>query len=84
VARQLWDVWSQKSDKYDPDDCDRTWDSFKDSPGGEAITLASIFFHARNLGWTDDVQPMSREVEVLNSTHFVAVEGAKTWVFKED
>ncbi len=84
VARQLWGVWSQKSDKYDPDDCDRTWDSFKDSPGGEAITLASIFFHARNLGWTDDVQPMSREVEVLNSTHFVAVAGAKTWVFKED
>ena len=27
---------------------------------------------------------MPKEVEELNATHFVATEGSKTWVFKED
>jgi len=84
AGRQLWEEWSQKSEKYDPDDCDRTWGSFKDRPDGDAITLGSIFFHAKSHGWADDAPAMSKEVEELNATHFVAVEGAKTWVFKED
>ena len=84
IAWQLWEEWSRKSDKYDPDDCDRTWNSFKDSPDGDAITLGSIFFHAKNHGWADDAPAMPKEVEELQAAHFVAVEGAKTWVFKED
>ncbi|MBW7832112.1 MAG: PriCT-2 domain-containing protein [Simplicispira suum] len=84
IAWQLWEEWSRKSDKYDPDDCNRTWNSFKDSPDGDAITLGSIFFHAKSHGWAEDAPAMPKEVEELQATHFVAVEGAKTWVFKED
>ena len=46
-ARGLWDEWSQKSDKYDPKDQDRTWKSF--NPNN--ITIASIFHEAKQAGW---------------------------------
>lgn len=49
---ELWDEWSQKSDKYDPQGTTRKWRSFK--PG--AIQIESIFFAAQALGW---VNPMS-------------------------
>lgn len=48
----LWDEWSQKSDKYDPQGVTRKWRSFK--PG--AIQIESIFFAAQANGW---VNPMS-------------------------
>lgn len=84
AARQLWEDWSKKSDKYDSDECDRAWSSFKDQPDDAAITLGSIYYHAKIHGWTDDAPAMPKEVEQLNATHFVAVAGGKTWVFKED
>lgn len=84
VAWQLWEEWSKKSAKYDPGDCDSTWNSIKDHPEGDAITLGSVFHYAKSHGWADEVPPMPKEVEELNATHFVATEGSKTWVFKED
>jgi hypothetical protein len=47
--RDVWDAWSQTSDKFDQGDQDRTWDRFKDRPGG--ITAGTIFHEARMRGW---------------------------------
>lgn len=43
----LWDEWSQKSSKYDPQAVTRKWRSFK----GGAFQLESIFFVAQERGW---------------------------------
>lgn len=43
----LWDAWSQKSSKYDPQAVTRKWRSFK----GGAFQLESIFFVAQERGW---------------------------------
>ena len=48
----LWDQWSQRSKKYDPQAMTRKWRSFK--PGKAQIE--SIFFTAQQLGW---INPMS-------------------------
>jgi hypothetical protein len=50
----LWDEWSQKSAKYDPQAVTKKWRSFK--PGH--YQLESIFFAAQNIGW---VNPASVE-----------------------
>lgn len=46
---ELWDKWSEKSEKYEIDDQEKKWDSFK--PTGD-ITIASIFDLAKKAGWT--------------------------------
>ena len=46
---KLWDEWSQKSSKYDPQSVTRKWRSFK----GGAYQLESIFFAAQNAGWVN-------------------------------
>ena len=43
---ELWDNWSKGSDKYDSDDCVRTWDSLN----GTGITIGTLFFHAQRNG----------------------------------
>jgi hypothetical protein len=48
----LWDEWSQRSSKYDPQGMTRKWRSFK--PG--AARIESIFFAAQQAGW---LNPMS-------------------------
>jgi hypothetical protein len=47
--RDVWDAWSQTSDKFDQGDQDSTWDHFKDRPGG--ITAGTIFHEAKVRGW---------------------------------
>lgn len=51
-ARELWDAWSRASDQYDPEDQERTWNSFRvaeeDRP---LLTIASIFALAKRYGW---------------------------------
>lgn len=51
----LWTEWAQTSEKYDPADQRRTWDSFK----RDGVTLASLFGLAREHGWTPP--PRKRE-----------------------
>lgn len=43
----LWDEWSQKSSKYDPQAVTRKWRSFK----GGTFQIESIFFEAQARGW---------------------------------
>jgi len=46
--RDVWDDWSQTSDKFDPVDQDKTWNAFK---AGGGITIATVFYHAKMRGW---------------------------------
>jgi hypothetical protein len=46
-GRALWDQWSQRSNKYNERDQDRTWKSFKRN----GITIATLFHHAQQSGW---------------------------------
>ena len=46
-AFDVWDRWSQSSNKYDAVACERTWRSFRRS----GITIATVFGFARDKGW---------------------------------
>ncbi|MBI5445867.1 MAG: bifunctional DNA primase/polymerase [Deltaproteobacteria bacterium] len=47
-ALGLWAEWSQASEKYDPRDQRKTWESFR----GDGVTLSSLFGLAKEHGWT--------------------------------
>lgn len=53
-GRALWLEWSQTSDKYDPADAARTWDSFRPERTG----YQAVFAEAQRHGWAN---PASRE-----------------------
>ena len=48
-GRDLWDRWSQSSTKYDAEDLERVWKSFK----GAGTTIRTVFYHAVNAGWSE-------------------------------
>jgi Primase C terminal 2 (PriCT-2) len=52
-GREMWDRWSATSDKYDPADSDRVWDSFDESGG---ITIATLFLRAIKYGWNREAE----------------------------
>lgn len=62
----LWNEWSQKSDKYNPNDMEKRWAGFK--PRGD-LTLASIFHEAQKYGWvtTYDTNNKQQLIEVLSN-----------------
>lgn len=47
AANIVWHEWSSTSDKYDPDDAEKTWRSFKPNKIGHEAILAE----ARRRGW---------------------------------
>jgi RecA-family ATPase len=49
VGRSLWLEWSQTSEKYDPQDAARVWDSFKPEHTG----YAAVFAEAQRQGWVN-------------------------------
>ncbi|WP_186343175.1 DUF3987 domain-containing protein [Allochromatium palmeri] len=53
-GRALWLEWSQASEKFDPKDAARTWDSFKPEGTGPK----AVFAEAQRSGW---VNPAKRE-----------------------
>ncbi|MBC7621482.1 MAG: PriCT-2 domain-containing protein [Candidatus Saccharibacteria bacterium] len=81
---KLWLAWSMKSIKFDADDAEATWSSFKDQATGAVVTLGSIFYLAKENGWIDIQPDMHEKVQALDDKHFMALEGGKSWVFKED
>jgi hypothetical protein len=81
---RLWLAWSKKSAKFDEDDAEATWDSFKDQAAGAAVTLGTVFYLAKANGWVDTQRDMHDNVKALDDRHFMALEGGKSWVFKED
>ena len=45
-ARELWDTWSEQSDKFDLADQDTAWRSFA-RPHRKPVTLGTLFYLAR-------------------------------------
>lgn len=48
-GRALWIEWSQASDKFDPEDAERVWDSFTATRTG----YAAVFAKAQKAGWVN-------------------------------
>jgi len=47
MGYQLWDTWSQKSEKYNPETCFTKWQTFtEDNSNGNRITMASLYHWA--------------------------------------
>jgi phage/plasmid primase-like uncharacterized protein/KaiC/GvpD/RAD55 family RecA-like ATPase len=62
-GREIWDAWSQGADSYNAGDARDVWRSVK--PGG-GIGLGTLFFEAKQHGWSDDAPrstPSPEEVE---------------------
>lgn len=70
-AYGLWTEWSQQSDKFDPADQRRTWNSFKPS----TIHVESIFTEAAAAGW---VNPASKVAQQFDERVEQAIEDANT------
>jgi hypothetical protein len=52
VARELWDEWSQtEPGSFDAEDQDKTWEGF-DPARPNGATVKTIFFKAKEHGWT--------------------------------
>lgn len=51
---KLWDDWSQRSDKYSPDEMGKKWHSFGKS--ANPVTIGTLIHYAQAGGW---VQPVS-------------------------
>jgi hypothetical protein len=50
-GRAVFDEWSEKSEKYDAADQETTWRHLGKRDG---ITIATLFHHAKEAGWTGD------------------------------
>ena len=85
VGLAPWLDWSRTSKKFELDDALKTWASFKDQNAGAKVTLGSIFYMARELGWTDDtnVKQIPEHVARINEHYFLAPQGGKTLIFSE-
>jgi hypothetical protein len=80
-----WLDWSRRSAKFELDDALKTWASFKHQTAGAKITLGSIFYMARELGWTDDAaaSEVPQHIARINEHYFLAPQGGKTLIFHE-
>ncbi len=65
-AYGLWNEWSQQSDKYDPTDTSRVWNSFGEDRG---VTLSTLFLQAKKRGW---VEPITQPAVVQGSPAILA------------
>lgn len=54
---EIWDKWSQKSDKYDPDEMASRWKSFK----SKGVSVSTIFYLAMENGFEFDRNKISLE-----------------------
>lgn len=66
----LWVEWSATDEKYDPKDARRVWESFTQQDGG--LTLASLFYHARQANWSEQDAP-ARRYKLLTDTDLAAL-----------
>lgn len=63
-GRSIWDDWSQTSEKVDPDDQQRTWDSFGRS--GNRVTLGTLFHLAKEAGFNGPIPgPHDQELGIM-------------------
>lgn len=60
---EIWDQWSSLSDTYRAIDARDVWKSIK---AGKGITIATLFYEAKQAGWKDDTaykKPSAAEIE---------------------
>ena len=60
---EIWDQWSSLSSSYRAIDARDVWKSVK---AGKGITIASLFYDAKQAGWKDDTaykKPSAAEIE---------------------
>jgi hypothetical protein len=60
----LWDEWSRKSPKHDPNFTRKTWKSFKQDGG---INVGTLFFAARQNGWRKNQKTDTRPTIVVKT-----------------
>jgi Family of unknown function (DUF5906)/Primase C terminal 2 (PriCT-2) len=80
-AWQIWDTWSQKSAKYDPDEQIKAWESFgRPDYKGPVATLGTIFHLGKQYGYepTEEPLPEAEEpaqlkniIDQINEKHFL-------------
>lgn len=63
-AFDLWDQWSQKSDKYDPVITFRKWVSFRNK-GLSGVTKATIFQMAQDAGWENPAKKKPEPIDKI-------------------
>lgn len=51
---ELWTTWAKQSDKFDPDEHHKRWQSFARSDG-QRVTLASLAYIAKGNGWREEI-----------------------------
>ena len=72
---EAWDEWSQKDDRYKPDDCFKRWDGFN----GGGITGATITHLAKQGGWMPAPKlPKSSTERVISFDEDLIVSDLKT------
>jgi hypothetical protein len=57
TGRGIWLAWSATSEKFDPQDAVRVWDSFR----GEGVTIKTVFAEASRAGW---INPRANVVRI--------------------
>jgi Bifunctional DNA primase/polymerase, N-terminal/Primase C terminal 2 (PriCT-2) len=73
--REIWDEWSIKSHKFDADDQNKTWESFRrDHP--DPITIRTVNSEARKYGWKPDL------AAGVTLDDFVAYMPCHSYIFK--
>jgi P4 family phage/plasmid primase-like protien len=69
IGRELWLTWSATSEKYDPQDASRTWDSFKPSH----TSYKAIFKDAQDGGWVNPTSRAGRKASKHDSNRLMPV-----------
>jgi hypothetical protein len=89
AAYAMWCSWSQQSDKFDPTECRKRWDSFRgDQERGElGLTLAWIFSQAQASGWRNPRAALATVASppsnlLLNLEQLQMASASITWLVK--
>lgn len=79
---ELWCEWSKSSRKFDEEDSEYNWNTFKDRDDG--VRIGTLYYMARQNGWAPppDVSHAA-DIAELNASQFVARENGKTIVWRE-
>jgi putative DNA primase/helicase len=53
---EIWADWSRPCENYNEADQQKNWESFDRPYEGELLTIATIYYRAKQLGWIDDTR----------------------------
>lgn len=79
-GKDLWLHWSAKSEKFDPDYAEETWEKLKQrSPDEPRITCGTILHHAKEVVKAKN----ATHVDEMNDEFFIASIGSRVAIFQE-